>query len=121
VAGALRLFDEPTLDLARRATRALAARSVTEPERRLARERLIAATPALLARGMAKNLRWEQAIAERLVARGASEPEALPLPKLALACFQAAYEQWVRDPGQDLPTLVDRSFAALTSLQVDQG
>jgi AcrR family transcriptional regulator len=113
--------DEPTLDLARRATRALAARSVAEPERRLARERLIAATPALLARRMAKNLRWEQAIAERLVARGASEPEALLLPKLALACFQAAYEQWVRDPGQDLPALVDQSFAALTSLQGDQG
>ena len=112
---------EPTLDLARRATRALAARSVAEPERRLARERLIAATPALLARRMAKNLRWEQAIAERLVARGASEPEALLLPKLALACFQAAYQQWVRDPGQDLPTLVDQSFAALTSLQVDHG
>jgi AcrR family transcriptional regulator len=113
--------DEPTLDLARRATRALAARSVAEPERRLARERLIAATPALLARRMAKNLRWERAIAERLVARGASEPEALLLPKLALACFQAAYEQWVRDPGQDLPALVDQSFAALTSLQGDQG
>jgi hypothetical protein len=34
----------------------------------------------------------------------------------ALACFQAAYERWVRDPGQDLPALVDKSFAALARL-----
>src|SRR5829696_7106490 len=61
---------EPVLDLARRATRALAAHSVADPERRLARERLIAATPALQARRLAKTLRWEQAIAARLAARG---------------------------------------------------
>jgi hypothetical protein len=27
-----------------------------------------------------------------------------------------AYERWVRDPGQDLPALVDESFAALAGL-----
>jgi AcrR family transcriptional regulator len=107
---------EPLLEVARRATRALAAHSVADPERRLARERLIAATPALQARRLAKNLRWEQAIAARLVARGADEQEALLVPKLALACFQTAYERWVRDPGRDLPGLVDESFAALTGL-----
>ena len=107
---------EPVLDLARRATRALAAHSAADPERRLARERLIAATPALQARRMAKTLRWEQAIAARLVARGSSEQEALLVPKVALACFQAGYERWVRDPGQDLPALVDESFAALAGL-----
>jgi tRNA(Glu) U13 pseudouridine synthase TruD len=80
------------LELARRATRALAAHSAAEPERRLARERLIAATPALQARRMAKTLRWEEAIAARLVARGSSEEEALLVPKLALACFQTAYQ-----------------------------
>ena len=107
---------EPVLDLARRATRALAAHSAADPQRRLARERLIAATPALQARRMAKTLRWERAIAARLEARGATWPEALLVPKLALACFQAAYERWVRDPGQDLPALVDDSFAALAGL-----
>ena len=104
---------EPVLELARRATRALAARSTADPQRRLARERLIAATPALQARRLAKNLRWEQAIAARLVERGAGEQEALLVPKLAMACFQTAYERWVRDPGRDLPGLVDESFAAL--------
>jgi AcrR family transcriptional regulator len=104
---------EPMLELARRATRALAARSTADPERRLARERLIAATPALQVRRLAKNLRWEQAIAARLVERGAREQEALLVPKLAMACFQTAYERWVRDPGRDLPGLVDESFAAL--------
>jgi AcrR family transcriptional regulator len=104
---------EPVLELARRATRALAARSTADPERRLARERLIAATPALQARRLAKNLRWEQAIAARLVERGSGEQEALLVPKLAMACFQTAYERWVRDPGRDLPGLVDESFAAL--------
>jgi hypothetical protein len=99
---------EPVLELAR-ATRALAVSSVADPERRLARERLIAATPALQARRMAKTLRWERAIAARLVARGSTEPEALLAPKVALACFQAAYERWVRQPGRDLPGL-----AALT-------
>jgi AcrR family transcriptional regulator len=107
---------EPVLELARRATRALAAHSAADPERRLARERLIAATPALQARRMAKTLRWEEAIAARLVARGSSEEEALLVPKLALACFQTAYQRWVRDPGQDLPGLVDDSFAALARL-----
>ena len=107
---------EPVLELARRATRALAAHSATEPERRLARERLIAATPALQVRRLAKTLRWEQAIAARLAARGSSEQEALLVPKLALACFQTAYERWVRDPGRDLPGLVDESFAALGGL-----
>jgi AcrR family transcriptional regulator len=109
--------DDPVLDLVRRATRALAASSVAHPERRLARERLIASSPALLARRMAKNLRWEQAIAQRLVRQGLSEPEALLIPKLAMACFQTAYEQWVRNPHQDLPTLVDQAFAALATLQ----
>jgi AcrR family transcriptional regulator len=107
---------EPVLELARRATRALAAFSVADPERRLARERLIAATPALQARRMAKTLRWERAIAARLVARGSTEAEALLVPKVALACFQAAYERWVRQPGRDLPGLVDESFAALAAL-----
>jgi hypothetical protein len=65
---------------------------------------------------MAKNLRWEQAIAARLVERGSTEQEALLVPKLALACFQAAYERWVRHPGQDLPTLVDESFTDLAGL-----
>ena len=104
---------EPVLELARRATRALAAHSVADPERRLARERLIAATPALQARRLAKNLRWEQAIAARLRELGSGEQEALLVPKLAMACFQTAYERWVRDPGRDLPGLVDESFAAL--------
>jgi hypothetical protein len=65
---------------------------------------------------MARTLRWEQAIAARLAERGSTEQEALLVPKLALACFQAAYERWVRDPGQDLPALVDESFAALAGL-----
>jgi AcrR family transcriptional regulator len=107
---------EPVGELARRATRALAQHSAAEPERRLARERLIAETPALQARRLAKTLRWEQAIAARLVDRGSTELEALLAPKVALACFQAAYERWVRDPGQDLPGLVDQSFAALAGL-----
>jgi AcrR family transcriptional regulator len=107
---------EPVLDVARRATRALAEHSAADPVRRLARERLIAATPALQARRLAKTLCWEQAIAARLVARGSSEQEALLVPKVALACFQTAYERWVGDPGQDLPALVDESFAALAGL-----
>jgi hypothetical protein len=74
--------------------------SVADPRRRLARERLIAA------------------IAARLVERGSTEREALLVPKLALACFQAAYERWVRRPGQDLPALVDESFADLAGLAV---
>jgi AcrR family transcriptional regulator len=113
--------DEPLLDLARRATRALAARSVADPERRLARERLVAASPALQARRMAKNARWEQTIGQRLRERGYGELQALLVPKLAMACFQSAYERWVRDPRQDLSTLVDESFTALADLQRSSG
>jgi hypothetical protein len=55
-------------------------------------------------------------MAESLRARHRARTEAAIVPKLALACFQAAYERWVRDPGQDLPALVDDSFAALAGL-----
>jgi hypothetical protein len=74
------------------------------------------ATPALQARRAAKNLRWERAIAARLRQRGVSEQAALLVSKVALACFQTAYERWVRRPGQDLPELVDESFAVLAGL-----
>jgi hypothetical protein len=47
---------------------------------------------------------------------GVAGEEALLVPKLALACFQTAYQRWVRDPGQDLPGLVDDGFAALARL-----
>jgi MftR C-terminal domain len=90
----------------RRTAQAIVAAALelfADPGRRLARERLIAATPALQARRLTKTLRWEQAIAARLVERGSSEQEALLVPKLAMACFQTAYERWVRDPGRDLP------------------
>ncbi|MFL6270574.1 MAG: hypothetical protein ACJ75A_10515 [Actinomycetes bacterium] len=81
---------EPVLELARRATHALAAHSVADRQRRLARERLIAATPALQAPPDGQ--------APALVAghrgpaggRGSTEAEALLVPKVALACFQAA-------------------------------
>ena len=88
---------EPVGELARRATRALAEHSAAEPERRLARERLIAATPALQARRLAKTLRWEQAIAgpPGRARRGEQEPCS---SQAAMACFQTAYERWVRDP-----------------------
>ena len=86
---------EPLLELARRATHALAAHSVADPERRLARERLIAATPALQARRLSKSLRWEQAIAARLVERGSTEQKVLLVPN---------------------PALVDESFADLAGL-----
>jgi hypothetical protein len=55
---------------------------------------------------------WGQ---DRLAEPG-EEEEALLAPKLALACFQTADRRWVRDPGQDLPGLVDDSFAALARL-----
>jgi MftR C-terminal domain len=55
-------------------------------------------------------------MAESLRARHRGRTEAAIVAKLALACFQAAYERWVRDPGQDLPALVDGSFAALAGL-----
>jgi AcrR family transcriptional regulator len=113
--------DEPLLDLARRATRALAARSVVDPQRRLTRERLVAASPALQDRRMAKNARWEQVVSQALRERGHGELQALLIPKLAMACFQSAYERWVRDPSQDLSTLVDESFTALANLQGSSG
>jgi hypothetical protein len=37
------------------------------------------------------------------------------VPKLALACFQAAHERWVRHR-RDLPALVDESFTDLAGL-----
>jgi AcrR family transcriptional regulator len=107
---------EPVLDLARRATRALATHSAADPERRLARERLIAATPGppSPAHGQDAPLGTGHRGPPRRA--GLDRAGGAAGAQVALACFQAAYEGWVRDPGQDLPALVDESFAALAGL-----
>jgi hypothetical protein len=52
---------------------------------------------------MTKNARWEQTIGQHLRERGDGELQALLVPKLAMACFQSAYERWVRDPARTSP------------------
>lgn len=83
----------------------------------VAREEVIAGTPALQARGAAKHRRWESAIAGALAEHHALAPaDAAMLAKLAVACFEVAQQRWLSGEGADLPRLLDEEFDRLAAL-----
>ncbi len=135
----------PPLEVLRAAGRALAeelGRGRKETARWAA---FVATEPALHARYLAKQRRWERLLAERLAARGAgpagsageggspsegggagaaggADAAAAPIgspalaAKVGVACLQAAFDAWLADPGRDLPARVDEAFDALPAL-----
>ncbi len=83
--------------------------------------RVIAAEPALQARQLAKQRRWEALVADGLVARGTVPPRARLAAKVGIACVQAAIEDWSVDPAEPFGPRVDAAFAALSDLGSDAG
>ena len=81
-----------------------------------ARAPVLAATPALRERALAKTEALNGAVAEALRQRGLPESEALLAAQVAMAAFGHASRQWRADPSQDLRTLIASSFDDLDAL-----
>lgn len=109
--------EDAPLEVVRRAGRALAERLEERRELATAYQAIISAVPALQARSLAKQRRWEALVAERLSARpGVGEREATLAARVGFACAQAALEPWLESPETNLVKDVDAAFAALGTL-----
>ncbi|MFC8731740.1 TetR/AcrR family transcriptional regulator [Luteimicrobium sp. NPDC057192] len=89
-----------------------------EANRRLAeaRHRVIAATPALRERELAKAAAMAATVAAGLRARGLSEWHATLFAQVGTAALGHAVHAWTADPSADYDDLVVRTFAALREL-----
>ena len=80
------------------------------------RMRLILTVPALQAHSTLRYAAWREVVAEFAGARLGQPADAL-LPQVVahstLGAAITAYEQWLRDPGADLPALMDEAMSAL--------
>ncbi|WP_369054813.1 TetR/AcrR family transcriptional regulator [Kineococcus terrestris] len=82
--------------------RALAASAGRDGDVKCARERVLEENPALRARDLAQQLRWQQRAEEFLRADGVPAGEAALAAGLALTVWREAYRRWIAaggDPG----------------------
>lgn len=103
--------DEPPSTAIRRALLEVAEDYEAERERLLLRARLTIATPAVLARSLELQTRWEDLIASTIAARLGVEPDDDLRPRLfaavTLAGMRVAQRRWLTDGGSArLPALV---------------
>ena len=106
----------PVLDVLRHAFRA--ARHVPEGNRSFAEPRMkvIAATPALRERDLAKGASITESVAEALRKRGVPDRLCLLAAQTAWAAFAQAYTAWIADPSQSLDDHLIQAFADLRAL-----
>lgn len=87
------------------------------PQHRI-RMRLILGTPTLQAHSALRYAAWRGVIEDYVAARLDVEPDAL-MPRLAghvsLALAVSSYEQWLREPGSDLTSILQLEMDALRS------
>jgi Transcriptional regulator len=104
------------LDLLLHAFRAV--RHVIERNRPFAepRTRLIAATPALRERELAKGASITEAVAEALRKRGVPDRYALLAAQTGWAAFAQAYTAWIADSSRSLDEHLLQAFADLRAL-----
>lgn len=74
------------------------------------RAELIAATPALRERELAKTAAIQDAAAEGLAARGIPHRQAVLAAKAGVAAFGLALQEWMPDPAADLDALLIAAF-----------
>ena len=99
-----------------------AAAAVLEEFRERARDRhvVIAATPELQERELAKFSEIAAALAEMLRGRGVPDRTASLAAEAGLAAFKVAFGSWVEDAGRpDLPRLVRESLDELKTVTAD--
>ncbi|MCO5989994.1 TetR/AcrR family transcriptional regulator [Actinoallomurus spadix] len=71
---------------------------------------VIAATPALQERSLAKTAGLVAALTDALRARGVAEPLAALCAQVGMDTYSAAIRRWAADRGDDLHTHLDRAF-----------
>jgi AcrR family transcriptional regulator len=94
-------------------------RYLEDPERALARSRLILENPSLRARRLEVHANWSPAICEALAGRMAGDAESIEIEGVvaaALGAFDAATTRWGASGGGDLIALIDESFEAVAAL-----
>jgi len=80
-------------------------RPFTEP-----RSEIIAATPALRERQLAKIASLQETAAEALAARGIPHRQAVLAAQAGMAAFSLAFREWTPDPAADLNSLLTAAF-----------
>lgn len=91
-------------------------RSFSEP-----RWKIIAVTPALRERELAKHAWLTDAVAEALRQRGLGDGLADLAARTGWAAYQHAVQAWMDDPAQSLTTHLERAFDDLRALTVPSG
>ncbi len=93
----------PVWELIRLALQALAADLEPRQERLRVRAQVIASTPELLERDLAKQASWVGTLHGAIQARGTDPPQAALAAAVAGAVFHVAYNAWLTEPdGRDL-------------------
>ena len=83
---------------------------------------LILGTPELQAHSVHRYAAWRAVLAEFVAERrGLDADDLLPqvVGQVSLALTLAAYDRWLREPGSDLPALLDQAMAALRTHLAD--
>ena len=94
-------------------------RYLEDPERALARSRLILENPSLRARRLEVHADWSPPICEALAARKGVDADSMKIEGVvaaALGAFDAATTRWGASDGGDLIALIDESFEAVAAL-----
>jgi hypothetical protein len=81
-----------------------------------ARSPVIASTPALRERALAKTEALNHAVAAALRERGLPESQALLAAQIGMAAFGHAAREWRTSPSHDLRALLARSFDDIRTL-----
>jgi len=103
-------------------TSATTVRYLEDPERALARARLILENPSLRARRLEVHANWSGEIREALAERTGGDPDSMEIEAVvgaALGAFDAATTRWGASGGGDLVALIEESFAAVAALFAD--
>lgn len=107
--------DVPPLAQLLQGVRALAGSAEKDPEVKCARERVLDDNPALRARDLAQQLRWQQQVQRFLQERGVTADEASLAAGLVLTIWRESYRRWIAasaEPGS-LGTFLDAVVAEL--------
>ena len=116
---AARPAAEPPAVAVREALRALTPALQSRQAAARVRQKVIDASPRLVARERAKLAGYERVLADGLVARGADPAVARLLGRAAMACAQESLVRWFADADPQRPGLAERGRAAFAELAAE--
>jgi AcrR family transcriptional regulator len=107
--------DAPAAEAVLAGLEALAAHFQERRDRVVARAHVIARSPELRERELAKVASWTEAVASALRDRGLPPPASAVAAEASIATFRAAFRQWVQGPAdRTLADAVRGAFADLS-------